>query len=313
MDISIIIPIYNEEGNLPLLYERTHKVLSKICNEFEIIFVNDFSKDNSLKIIKELAEKDTRVRYISFSRNFGHQIAVSAGLDHAQGDAVVTIDGDLQDPPELIEEMYKKYKEGYKVVYAKRSSRKGVSIFKKMAYKSFYRILDRLTEVKIPLDTGDFRLMDRIIVDYLKQMPESNKFLRGQIAWMGFKQTAVEYDRDARYAGETGYSFGKLMKLALDGITGFSSKPLKFASSMGILVSIISFIIIIYALVSYFIFGTPPNGWASLIISVSFIGGVQLITIGIIGEYISRINNDVRKRPLYIIEETNSDKDEKDN
>ncbi|HNY44907.1 MAG: glycosyltransferase family 2 protein [Bacteroidota bacterium] len=308
MEISVVVPIYNEEGNIPQMYERLTKVLKEICSSYEIIFVNDFSKDNSLSIIKDLSKKDNSVQYISFSRNFGHQVAVSAGLDYSKGDAVAIIDGDLQDPPELIKEMYAKYKEGYKVVYAKRSARKGVNIFKKAAYKLFYRILDKLTEVKIPLDTGDFRLIDRVIINHLKQMPERNKFLRGQIAWIGYKQTCVEYVRDPRFSGKTGYSFSKLMKLAIDGITGFSSRPLKFASNMGIVVSVFSFCIIVYALISHYLLHTPPlRGWTSVIISVSFIGGVQLITIGIIGEYISRINNDVRKRPLYIVEESSEE------
>lgn len=305
MDISVVVPIYNEEGNIPQMYERLTKVLSEICSLYEIIFVNDFSKDNSLQLIKELSSKDKSIKYISFSRNFGHQVAVSAGLDYSKGQAVAIIDGDLQDPPELIKEMYAKYKGGYKVVYAKRSARKGVNIFKKSAYKLFYRILDKLTDIKIPLDTGDFRLIDRVIVKHLQQMPERNKFIRGQIAWIGYKQTFVEYVRDARFSGETGYSFSKLMKLAIDGITGFSSRPLKFASNMGIIVSLFSFCIIVYALISQYFLNTPPlRGWTSMIISFSFIGGVQLITIGIIGEYISRINNDVRKRPLYIVEES---------
>lgn len=312
MEISAVIPIYNEEGNIPQMYKRMSDVLSQISSEYEIIFVNDYSKDSSLSMIKELAKEDSHVRYISFSRNFGHQVAVSAGLDYSKGKAVAIIDGDLQDPPELIKEMYEKYMEGYKVVYAKRSSRKGVSIFKKIAYKSFYRILDKLTEIKIPLDTGDFRLIDRVIIKHLQEMPERNKFIRGQIAWIGYKQTFVEYDRDPRFSGETGYSFSKLLKLAIDGITGFSSKPLKFASSMGIIVSIFSFLVIIYALISQFVYNSPLRGWTSLIISVSFIGGVQLITIGIIGEYISRMSTDIKKRPLYIVEEnTETEEEEK--
>lgn len=310
MEISVVVPTYNEEGNIPLMYGRLKEVLSKISSCYEIIFVNDYSSDSSLSIIKELSCKDSSVKYLSFSRNFGHQIAVSAGIDFSKGDAVVIIDGDLQDPPELIEEMYKKYKEGYKVIYAKRSARRGVSVLKKAAYKLFYRILDKLTEIKIPLDTGDFRLIDRVIVKHLQNMPERNKFIRGQIAWIGYRQTCVEYVRDPRYRGETGYSFSKLMKLAIDGITGFSSKPLKFASNLGIIVSMISFIIILYALFSYFVLHSPLHGWTSLIISTSFIGGVQLITIGIIGEYISRINNDIRQRPLYIIEESSEKESE---
>lgn len=312
MEISAVIPIYNEEGNIPQMYKRMSDVLSQISSEYEIIFVNDYSKDSSLSMIKELAKEDSHVRYISFSRNFGHQVAVSAGLDYSKGKAVAIIDGDLQDPPELIKEMYEKYMEGYKVVYAKRSSRKGVSIFKKIAYKSFYRILDKLTDIKIPLDTGDFRLIDRVIIKHLQEMPERNKFIRGQIAWIGYKQTFVEYDRDPRFSGETGYPFSKLLKLAIDGITGFSSKPLKFASSMGIIVSIFSFLVIIYALISQFVYNSPLRGWTSLIISVSFIGGVQLITIGIIGEYISRMSTDIKKRPLYIVEEnTETEEEEK--
>lgn len=312
MEISAVIPIYNEEGNIPQMYKRMSDVLSQISSEYEIIFVNDYSKDSSISMIKELAKEDSHVRYISFSRNFGHQVAVSAGLDYSKGKAVAIIDGDLQDPPELIKEMYEKYMEGYKVVYAKRSSRKGVSIFKKIAYKSFYRILDKLTDIKIPLDTGDFRLIDRVIIKHLQDMPERNKFIRGQIAWIGYKQTFVEYDRDPRFSGETGYPFSKLLKLAIDGITGFSSKPLKFASSMGIIVSIFSFLVIIYALISQFVYNSPLRGWTSLIISVSFIGGVQLITIGIIGEYISRMSTDIKKRPLYIVEEnTETEEEEK--
>ncbi|MDR0790643.1 MAG: glycosyltransferase family 2 protein [Bacteroidales bacterium] len=304
MELSIIIPIFNEEGNIHPLYSRIAKVASEICDSWEILFVNDHSTDNSLNLIKQLAVNDKHVQYVTFSRNFGHQVAVCAGLDYAKGNAVVIIDGDLQDPPELITQMYEKYKQGYKVVYAKRSARKGVSLFKKIAYKSFYRILNKLTNIKIPLDTGDFRLIDRVIIDHLQNMPERNKFIRGQIAWIGYEQTFVEYVRDPRYAGKTGYSFAKLMKLAIDGITGFSDKPLRMASNVGIIVSFISFLFIVYALVSYFIFQTPLRGWASLMICISFLGGVQLITIGIIGEYISRINNDVRKRPLYVVEET---------
>ncbi|KAA6302965.1 MAG: putative glycosyltransferase [Candidatus Ordinivivax streblomastigis] len=306
MKISVVIPIFNEEGNIEEMYRRTSLAIQTISNEYEIIFVNDFSKDNSLPLIKKITLEDKHVQYISFSRNFGHQVAVCAGLDYAKGKAIVVIDGDLQDPPELIPQMYEKYKGGYKVVYAKRSARKGVSIFKNAAYKLFYRILNKLTTIKIPLDTGDFRLIDRVIIEHLKNMPERNKFIRGQIAWIGYKQTCVEYVRDPRLNGKTGYSFSKLMKLALDGITGFSDKPLKIASNMGLIVSLISFVFIVYALISYFVFKTPLHGWTSLMIGISFIGGVQLITLGIIGEYISRINNDVRKRPLYIIEESNT-------
>lgn len=304
-ELSIIIPIFNEEKGIPELYERLKKAVLQITKNYELIFVNDGSKDHSLFELIKLSEKDTRVFFINFSRNFGHQIAVTAGLDVCSGKATVIIDGDLQDPPELIPEMYKKYQEGNEVVYAKRSQRKGESLFKKLTAKAFYRILKRITSVDIPLDTGDFRLIDEKIVHYLRQMPEKNKFLRGQIAWMGFRQTSVTFERDKRKYGKTGYPLGKMLRFALDGITGFSDKPLQFVSKLGISIAFLSFIIIIYALISHFWLNQTISGWTSLIISSMFIGGVQLISIGIIGEYIGRINNNVKNRPLYIIEKTN--------
>ncbi len=305
MEISAIVPSYNEEKNVPLIYKRLTDTLSQISDKYEIIFVNDCSKDSTLSVIKQISEKDSHVKYISFSRNFGHQIAVSAGLDMCKGKAVVIIDGDLQDPPELILEMYKKYQEGYKVVYAKRKTREGETWFKKATAKIFYRILAAMTSIEIPVDVGDFRLIDKVVVKHLKNMPEKSKYLRGQISWIGYKQTFVEYHRDARLYGKTNYPLKKMIRLALDGITAFSDKPLKMASAIGIISAIISLLAIIYALLSHFIFDSAVSGWTSLIISVLFIGGVQLITIGIIGEYIARINNDVRNRPLYIIEEQN--------
>lgn len=311
MEISAIVPSYNEEKNVPLIYERLTKVLSQINPNYEIIFINDYSKDNTLSVIKTIAQEDSHVKYISFSRNFGHQIAVSAGLDLCKGNAVVIIDGDLQDPPELILEMYEKYKEGYKVVYARRKTREGETWFKKATAKIFYRILAAMTSIEIPVDVGDFRLIDKVVVKHLKNMPEKSKYLRGQISWIGYKQTFVEYHRDARLYGKTNYPLKKMIRLALDGITAFSDKPLKMASAIGIISAIISLLAIIYALLSHFIFDSAVSGWTSLIISVLFIGGVQLITIGIIGEYIARINNDVRNRPLYIIDEDNIEKEQK--
>lgn len=307
MDISVVIPIFNEEKGLPELYNRLIKAVRSISNDFELIFVNDCSTDNSLQVIKELSETDSKVKYLSFSRNFGHQIAVTAGLEQTQGEAVVIIDGDLQDPPELICEMYEKYKTGYKVVYAKRKSRSGESFFKKLTAKIFYRLMVKLTGVAIPIDTGDFRLIDRVIVDHLKEMPEPVKFLRGQIAWLGYKQTFVEFDRDARKYGTTGYPLRKMIRFAIDGITAFSDVPLKIATTAGFVVSGFSLLVIIYALISHFILNQTITGWTSLIISSMFIGGIQLIAIGIIGEYISRINTTVRKRPLYIVEEMKVD------
>lgn len=307
MKISAIIPSYNEQENVGLMYERMSKVLSKISDDYEIIYVNDCSRDETLLRIKALADKDKHVKYVSFSRNFGHQIAVSAGLDVCRGDAVVIIDGDLQDPPELIEQMYEKYKEGYKVVYARRTSRDGETWFKKFTAKMFYRILASMTSIDIPVDVGDFRLIDKVIVQHLRNMPEKSKYIRGQISWIGYKQTFVDYHRDARIYGTTNYPLKKMLRFALDGITAFSDKPLKIASGLGIFSAIVSLLALVYALVSHFCFNNTITGWTSLILSVLFIGGVQLITIGIIGEYIARINNDVRNRPLYIVEESNAE------
>ena len=305
MEISAIIPSYNEQDNVGLMYERMTKTLSKISPDYEIIYINDCSKDQTLLRIKELAAKDTHVKYLSFSRNFGHQIAVSAGLDYCSGKAVVIIDGDLQDPPELIEQMYEKYKEGYKVVYARRTSREGETWFKKATAKIFYRLLASMTSIDIPVDVGDFRLIDQVIVKHLRNMPEKSKYIRGQISWIGYKQTFVNYHRDARIYGKTNYPLRKMLRFALDGITAFSDKPLKIASGLGIVAAIVSLLALVYALVAHFCFNSTITGWTSLILSVLFIGGVQLITIGIIGEYIARINNDVRNRPLYIFEENN--------
>ena len=305
IDISVIVPIYNEGQIISELYNRLQKTVSQVSKNYEIIFVNDGSKDDSLLELLKLSEQDPRVFYLNFSRNFGHQIAVTAGLDATKGKAVVIIDGDLQDAPELIIDLFKKYQEGYDVVYAKRKERKGESVFKKVTAKLFYRTLKRITAIDIPLDTGDFRLIDRKVVNYLNQMPEQNKFLRGQIAWLGFKQTEVLFNRDTRKYGKTGYTLGKMLRFAMDGITSFSDKPLELVTKLGFTISFVSFIIILYAIYSHFILDRTITGWTSLIISSMFIGGVQLISIGIIGEYISRINKNVQKRPLYIIENTN--------
>lgn len=308
MLLSVIIPIFNEEENIRLLHQRLCGVMQKIDSPFELIFVNDGSKDNSMALIKLLANEHSNVKYVDFSRNFGHQIAVSAGIDVAKGDAVVIIDADLQDPPELIIEMHQKWKEGYEVVYAKRRARKGENFLKKFTAKMFYRILNKITSFNIPLDTGDFRIIDKKIVEVLKSMPEQQKFLRGQISWAGYKQTYVEYDRDSRNAGETGYTYKKMIRFALDGITSFSDAPLKLASLMGFIVSGVAFLMILYALYARFISRDYVPGWTSLMLAVLFIGGIQLICIGMIGEYISRIANNIKNRPLYIVRETNTEK-----
>jgi dolichol-phosphate mannosyltransferase len=305
MRLSFIIPIYNEEENILQLFSRIQKVAGELTDSYELIFINDGSRDKSLQLIRELSERHSFVRYIDFSRNFGHQIAVTAGLDHCKGEYIIIIDADLQDPPELIKEMYAKAFEGYEVVYAKRRSRAGESFLKKYTAKMFYRILARMTSVDIPVDTGDFRIIHRKVAEVLRQMPEQQKFLRGQISWAGFRQTYIEYNRDERYAGKTGYTYKKMIRFALDGITSFSNWPLKFATIAGFIVSLFAFIMIIYALYSRFISKEYVPGWTSLMLAVLFIGGVQLLSIGIIGEYISRLSANIRNRPLYIINEKN--------
>lgn len=305
IELSIIIPIYNEQDSIPELYKRLTETVSKITDNYEFIFINDGSKDRSLIGLMELAKSDPHIFYINFSRNFGHQIAVTAGLDHSRGNAVVIIDADLQDPPELIADLYKKHKEGFEVVYAKRAKRQGESFFKKTTAAAFYRLMVKITSINIPIDTGDFRLIDRKIVDYLKLMPEQNKFLRGQIAWLGFNQTAVEYNRDERKYGTTGYPLSKMIRFAIDGITSFSDKPLMLVLQAGIFVSILSFLMILYAINGYYAENRATPGWASLMVSVMFIGGIQLISVGIIGLYVSRINKNVINRPLYLVQNTN--------
>jgi glycosyltransferase involved in cell wall biosynthesis len=245
------------------------------------------------------------VRYIDFSRNFGHQIAVTAGLDLAAGENVVIIDADLQDPPELIPDLYQKLRQGYEVVYAKRRSRQGESAAKKLTAKLFYRLLASITNISIPVDTGDFRIISRKVVDALKQMPEQNKFIRGQISWIGYRQTFLEYDRAERAGGETGYTYRKMIKLALDGITGFSDAPLKAATIGGFIVSGMAFLVMLYTLYARLRTHDYEPGWPSLMISILFLGGVQLIAVGVIGEYIARLSTNVRQRPLYIISDTN--------
>ena len=304
--LSIVVPIYNEELIIDELVRRMVAVGEGITPRYEIIFVNDGSRDSSLLKLKEACAQHDKLHYINFSRNFGHQIAITAGMDYARGNAIVTIDGDLQDPPELIAEMYAQFEAGYKVIYAKRRARKGETFFKRFTARAFYRLLARLVSFDIPLDVGDFRLISRDVLEYLKEMKESDKYLRGQIAWLGFKDksTYVYFDRDERKFGKTNYPFKKMLRLAFNGITAFSDAPLKLATSMGFIVCLVSFLIGVYALYSYFIGHDAVPGWASTIISITFLGGVQLLSLGILGEYISRIINNVRRRPLYVIDST---------
>lgn len=304
--LSILIPVYNEKDNLQSIYDRLLAVVNGLNLDYELLFINDGSTDESLSIIKEFQSQNANVRFISFSRNFGHQIAISAGIDHCKGEQAVFIDADLQDPPELIGALIEKMKEGYNVVYAQRADRKGESFFKKITAKWFYKIINKLTKINIPVDTGDFRIIDSKILAHLRNMPEKHKFLRGQIAWMGFKQSFVTYNREARANGETGYTLSKMTRLAIDGITSFSNWPLRLATLSGFAFSIIGFFLIIYTLYSRYIIKDFVPGWASQMITIVFIGGIQLIGIGIIGEYISRMNDNIRNRPLYIIEEQNT-------
>ena len=311
MEFSIIIPVYNESANINPLYERLRGVMEGFQSKnFEMIFVNDGSSDDSLALIEKLIESDDRVKFLDLSKNFGQQVALSAGLDYAAGEKIIIIDADLQDPPELIPELVQKVDEGYDVVYAKRKNRKGESFFKKWTASVFYRVFSRLVTIDMPLDAGDFRVISRRVAEALRQMPEQQKFLRGQIAWIGFSQTYVEYDRNERNAGETGYTLKKMFRLAMDGITSFSDFPLRLVTMLGFLVSFVAFLVMIYTLYSKFILKDFVQGWASLMISILFLGGVQLIAIGILGEYISRLNQNTRNRPLYIVRQTNMKKAE---
>ena len=305
MDISVVIPVFNEESNLPVLHERLVNAITSITNSYEFIFINDGSKDNSLAVIKELKQKNPQIKYIDFSKNFGHQLAVFAGLEYAKGNSIIVIDADLQDPPELIQELYIKMQQGYDVVFAQREHREGESWHKLITAKLFYRFINRLSDVEIPLDTGDYRIISKKIKDIIVSMPERNKFLRGQIAWAGFNQTFVSYKRDERYAGKTNYSYSKMFSFAFDGITAFSNLPLRLATYMGFIVSLISFFFILYTLYQKYFKNDVVQGWSSLMVSILFIGGVQLICLGIIGEYLSRIMDNVKQRPLYIVRESN--------
>jgi len=300
---SIVAPIFNEKENLPELYRRVSEVMEQTRKPWELVLVDDGSSDGSSDIIRALAKKDKRVRPVIFARNFGHQVAVTAGLDYSRGEAVVIIDSDLQDPPELILEMAKKWQEGYEVVFAVRAEREGESWFKLWTASLFYRLIYRITDVKIPLDTGDFRLMDRKVVDVMNKMRERHRFLRGMSAWVGFKQIGVEYKRAARTAGETKYPFKKMLRLAINAVTGFSYFPLQVATFFGFFsagIANLAMPIVIYLRAS----GSQAFfGQASTLLAVLFLGGVQLISLGILGEYIGRLYDEAKGRPLYIVRE----------
>lgn len=302
--LSIIIPMYNEEEALPYTYKRLVSLGKQIDNyEMEFLFVNDGSKDNSLEIVKAFREKDNRVCYLNLSRNFGKEVAMGAAFDYVTGDAIAIIDADLQDPPELIVEMLKYYEEGYDDVYAKRRSRNGESWLKKFTSKSFYKILSKVSSVPIQRDTGDFRLLTRRAIEALRKFPEKQRYTKGMFSLIGFKKKEVEFDRDSRVAGKTKWNYFKLIDLAIDGITSFTTAPLRIATFMGILSALVAFIYIVYIVVRTIILGIDVPGYASIICFILMIGGIQLISLGVIGEYLGRIFIEVKNRPLYFVEE----------
>jgi dolichol-phosphate mannosyltransferase len=302
--ISVIIPVFNEEGSISELLNRLHTVLKQLKFSSEIIMVDDGSTDGTLPILQEFANRKNEIKLIVFSRNFGNQAAVSAGLDYSTGDCAIIMDADLQDPPELLPDLIAKWQEGFEVVFAQRIARKGESLFKRMTASIFYRLLQKLTQVDIPPDTGDFRLIDRKVITALNEMPEKNRFMRGMISWTGFRQTGITYVRDERFAGETKFPFFKMLKFALTGITSFSFVPLQLASYFGFIVSAGAFISGLYVLYLKFFTDQTIQGWTSLMIALLFLGGIQLITLGIIGEYIGRMSEEVKQRPEYLIRET---------
>jgi dolichol-phosphate mannosyltransferase len=300
---TIIAPIFNELENIPELYPRLRDVMDQTGEPWELILVDDGSTDGSTEVMRKLADNDPRVRPVIFARNFGHQIAVTAGIDYSRGDAVVIIDADLQDPPEVILDLIEKWREGYEVVYAVREEREGESWFKKTTASLFYRLIFKITDVNIPLDTGDFRLIDKKVVTVMKQMREKHRFLRGMSAWVGFKQIGVKYKRKPRYAGETKYPINKMIKLALNAITSFSYFPLQVATYIGFIAAGLSVLAIPIVAILRLTTGTALLGQATTLIIVLFLGGVQLISLGIIGEYIGRIYDEAKGRPLYIVAE----------
>lgn len=310
--ISILIPAYNEQEVLKTLYQRLDKLANNnISYKFEFLFINDGSRDKTLEIIKQYSEKDDRIAYVNLSRNFGKEIAMIAGLDHVTGDATVIIDADLQDPPELIPEMIKYWEQGYDDIYAKRNSRDGETWFKKASSKLFYRILQKTTNIPIQVDTGDFRLLDRRCVEALKQLRESERYTKGMFSWIGYKKKEITYDRDPRAAGSTKWNYAKLINFAIDGITSFTTAPLRISSIIGFIISLIAFVFILIIIFKTIFFGDPVSGYPSLMAVILFLGGIQLLSLGIIGEYIGRIFNETKQRPLYFVEEYYHKKDTK--
>ncbi len=298
---SVVVPVFNEEPVIEETHRRLNEIMRKTGEPYELIFVDDGSSDRSAEIISRLSRDNDSTRLLSFSRNFGHEAATTAGLDHARGQAVVIIDADLQDPPQVILQMIEKWREGYQVVYGKRLERKGESFFKKAAASMFYRMLHSLSEITIPLDTGDFRLIDREVCRSMRRLREKNRFIRGMVSWVGFRQTAVEYVRDERFAGETKYSTGKLLRLAWDAVTAYSHKPLRVATYVGFTLSLVSFIYLVFVVVRRLGDPLAVPGWASIVVINLFFNGVILIILGVIGEYLGRVYDETKRRPLYLV------------
>ncbi len=299
--ISVIVPVFNEEAVISEFYRRMTAVFESIAEQWEMVFVNDGSSDASLSMMLALREQDARIKIVDFSRNFGQQLAITAGMDYAQGDAVVIIDADLQDPPELIEDMIAKWREGYEVVYAVRADRRGESRFKMWTASAFYRLLHRITDVEIPVNTGEFRLMDRQVVLAMRRLREQHRFMRGLSSWVGFRQIGIEYQRAERFAGDTKYPLSKMLRLTLDAITSFSYIPLRLSTYFGFFLALLSLLGIIVTMVLRLSGNNAFIGQASTLVAVLFLGGIQLIFLGIIGEYLARIYDDVKARPLYIV------------
>ena len=309
--VTIIIPAYNEEESLPLLYDRLNKVISELKDyEFEMLFINDGSKDKTLEIIKRLRSQDARVSYVDFSRNFGKEVAMIAGLDYAKGDCVIFIDADLQDPPELIPELIKYWKQGYDDVYARRNSRKGETFLKKFTSKMYYKVLQSVTRVEIQKDTGDFRLLDRRCVNALKKLRESQRCSKSMFSWIGYNKKEVLFDRDPRVAGETKWNYKKLIDLAIDGITSFTTSPLRISTYLAIPTFAILFIYFIYVIIKCIVQSVTVQAFQAIILLVLFFSGIQIMLFGIMGEYLGRIFNETKNRPLYFIKEYNGIREE---
>jgi polyisoprenyl-phosphate glycosyltransferase len=300
LDLSVVVPVFDEQENLGELYRRLVATLAPLALSFELIFVNDGSRDRTPALLQGLARGDSRVLVLDLARNFGHQVAISAGLDYARGQAVIIMDADLQDPPEVLPEFIARWREGYEVVYAVRAQRKEGPL-KRAAYSAFYRLLRRVAQIEIPLDAGDFCIMDRTVVDLLCRMPERNRFVRGIRSWVGFRQVGLAYERHARHAGRPKYTFRKLVYLALDGLVSFSMLPLRLIALSGVVVSVLSILIAIAYTIQKLTIGLSPPGFATLVVAIFFFAGVQLITLGLIGEYVGRIFEEVKGRPLYVV------------